>query len=160
MSKQIDGSPFGAWKLLRNGKWVPLIVLRAHCGAEGDRRARDLRGEEYGGFTVEIEKRGHATYFRIPIAEIKANELAAACLDSRIKVTRLNEVDRIKTLKLPVKDIVLVLALINNDAQLTEPSVKKMWDTRRPKIANRLRLALPVNIQHPYDLFEQDNEDD
>lgn len=42
--------------LMLDGEWHTTEELRAVGGSSGDRRARQLRAEEFGGFTIEAER--------------------------------------------------------------------------------------------------------
>ena len=150
-------SVFGAWDLFRNGDWVFLKTLRDHCGDQGDRRARSLRSEEYGGFTLEVD-RSHpsGTRYRIPIDEIKSKPKVVALLDAGKRVTTISPVDKVRNLQLEVTDIVYIIAHLVGDAKLSNERVKKLWSERRSQLLGYLYSFLPDCTQYTYELFEKD----
>ena len=156
MSKhQRDCSPFGAFAFLRDGKWHHVDRLRECCGAEGAKRARELRGKEFGSWAIQIEKREDGTYYRISPEDLKRKKVEAACLACRMRASIIDSVDKIKVLKLPVMDIVFLIALVQNDAQLQHAEVKKLWEQRHSALAGYLKRMLPEDVRYPFDLFEE-----
>lgn len=155
--RQRDCTAFGAFAFLRDGKWHHVDQLKEHCGAEGAKRARELRGQEFGGWTVKVEQQDDGTYYRILPKELRQKRVAAACLAGRARVGKLDSVDKIKTVKLPVMDIVFLIALVQNDAQLRHPEVQKLWEQRRSALAGYLKRMLPKDVRDPFDLFEENS---
>lgn len=150
-----DCTVYGAWNTLKDGKWHHVMVLRGRCGEQGDKRARELRETKYGAWTLEVKRTHDGTFYRLLPDDLNTKKVEAACLDIRTPFAYEDAVDRPRTVILKVTDIVFLLGLINNSAQLKEPQVKKLWDHRRPILATRLREALPEDIQDPFDLFEE-----
>lgn len=150
-----DCSPFEAFNILLDGNWHHVNELKARCGANGDRRARQLRTREYGSWTLEVKRLSNGTWYRIPINEVKSKKSDKASLLLRLKVAKVDSVDAIKVIKLPVVDIVFLIAVLQNNAHLNNLEVKKLWDQRRSIITGKLKQSLPDDVRDPYDLFEE-----
>jgi hypothetical protein len=160
-TKTIDGSAYGAFAVLKDGKWHSADELRRRCGEKGVRRARHLREAKFGGFTLERTRDATGTSYRLLLGEIRGKKLAVTRLEARLPCLvgeEVDDVDKVLVLSLPACDVVFLLALLENSAQLRNPEVKKLWDQRRSQLAFLLKEALPDGVRDPFDLFEQEDD--
>jgi len=156
-----DGSWFGAFQVLKDGKWHSRRELERKCGSSGPRRARDLRRPECGGFSVKVVARGRETFYRIPPFELAKKRKEIARLERRMKlsVPEQDIVDIVHRVELSNAEIVMILAHLRNDWQLNNKAVSELSAALSPMIEAKLQPLLPEELQYPYDLFESEEQD-
>lgn len=173
VASPIDGSPFGAFAVLQDGRWHSKAELVQKCGREALRRVRALRNARYGGWNVELAKGRHASdkfiaagtldsWYRIAKSDIEEGALVAAKLRSRVTPfpqDAEHDVDKPLNIALTVAEGVLILAHMVGSQQLQHPDVQCLWQQTRAEVLYKLQEALPPDIINPFDLMECDTQD-
>lgn len=152
----IDGTPFGAFNVLKDSKWHTAEELREKCGNNGPRRARDLRSTKYGSFVVENKVENGVSKYRIPKESLVGKDVEISIIESRETLSEPHEIDKERPVMLTGMDRVFILAMLTGSSQLNDPTVKKLWIQRRAQLIYRFKRSLPAGLIDPFDLFEED----
>lgn len=174
-SNEIDGTPFGVFAVMVDGRWHSSVELKEKCGVNALARLHELKARPaYGQWSYErIAGRGiEATtpdvdpslfYYRLPPAELQRRSDDVALLLARQKLSLDDSDDPFTTAlkrSMTVAETVFVLALATNDAQMNNARVRQLWSMHRPKLIAKLASALSSTgdkiFRRPFDLFDDD----
>ncbi len=164
---KIDGTAYGAFKVLSDGAWHSDNELERKCGKEGKKRARELRKARFGKFVVQVRSRVEMllrtrgnpidpgmTFYKIDRRDIRRKTAAAAALRERRPFAYVDDVDKRFRLDLSAAEILLLRAFMAGDSQLDHPRVKPLADAMRARLDMEFTRRLPSSLRHPFDLFE------
>ena len=170
-----------AFKLLLDGRWHHVDELKKKCGADGTKRARELREKRWGGWAVQIARgeeiesqripRGKRTsnWYRLDPEDLEQRKGQAALLasgqnifavDAAEAAKETNPFDEKVKIDLTVANAVFLFALANNMAELCDPRTKPQWDQQfsicRVKLLEAIeatsgRALKPTDIFNPED---------
>jgi hypothetical protein len=163
-------SPFDAFNILKDGNWHSVDELKAKCGINGDKRARELRGVAYGSFDVECATYSEmatilnslglpksSSYYRIRPDELLRKKKEAAFLSERLKPVTVDELAKTRVLKLTVHDLIYVYNMLTNPQLFNTATSAQSLQARHANIVSKIASLIPSSdMLSPFYLMEQD----